>query len=311
MSDIASAKLKLPLPVLMHQLGLGERATRSALCPFHDDKRNSFSVWQQRDGAWFWKCHTGCGAGDEITFLESYRRIPRSDATKLFLKMAGVNGCTPNASRPNDNRARCAFNWPACVEAFSGTHLERLAQWRGLSGAFCSWLHQRALIGLYDGCIAFPIHDGDSVVAAHYRLKDGSWRVYPYGVTMRPLVLGNISSASVVHVFESQWDAFAVCDNLSLHEKEDVALIVTRGASNGSLISGLIPSTANVFAWKQNDELKNGKRAGDEWLKAITAHAGTNVQVVTTPEQFKDANEWTQKGGTILCPVDHRIGTSE
>ena len=63
---------------------------------------------------------------------------------------------------------------------------------------------------------------------------------------MRPLVLGDISSASVVHVFESQWDAFAVADKLALHEKEDVALIVTRGASNGALISGLIPS-ANSF----------------------------------------------------------------
>ncbi len=86
---------------------------------------------------------------------------------------------------------------------------------------------------------------------------------------MRPLVLGDISSASVVHVFESQWDAFAVADKLALHEKEDVALIVTRGASNGALISGLIPSTATVFAWKQNDELKNGKRAGDDNAGAV------------------------------------------
>jgi hypothetical protein len=120
----------------------------------------------------------------------------------------------------------------------------------------------------------FRCHDSGSVVAAHYRLKDGSWRVYPYGVTMRPLVLGDISSASVVHVFESQWDAFAVADKLALHEKEDVVLIVTRGASNGALISGLTPSTATVFAWKQSDEVKNGKRAGNEWLKAVTGGAG-------------------------------------
>src|SRR5437868_8019057 len=115
---------------------------------------------------------------------------------------------------------------------------------------------------------------------------------------MRPLVLGDISSASVVHVFESQWDAFAVADKLALHEKEDVALIVTRGASNGAFISGLILATATVFAWKQNDELKDGKRVGDGWLKKIAAHAGATVQVVTTPERFKDANEGTQNGAT-------------
>jgi putative DNA primase/helicase len=113
---------------------------------------------------------------------------------------------------------------------------------------------------------------------------------------MCPLVIGDIGNARVIHAFESQWDAFAVCDKLSLHEKEDVALIITRGASNGALISGLIPSTATVFAWKQNDELKNGKRAGDEWLKAVAAYARAPMQVVTVPPQFKDVNEWTLAG---------------
>jgi hypothetical protein len=213
----------------------------------------------------------------------------------------GSNGLLkqPQAAR-RTNHSNPLLNWNVCVAAFTEKHLERLADWRGLSGAFCSWLHQRALIGLYDGCIALPIHDSGAVVAAHYRLKDGSWCVHPKGVVpMRPLVIGDMHKATVVHVFESQWDAFAVCDKLSLHEKEDVALIVTRGASNSALISGLIPSTATVFAWKQNDELKNGKCAGDEWLKAVTAYAGGTVQVVTTPEQFKDVNEWTQAGATV------------
>ena len=122
MSDIASAKLKLPLPVLMNQLGLGERATRSALCPFHEDEHPSFSVWQQRDGSWSWKCHAGCGAGDEITFLELHRRISNSDATKLFLKMAGVNGYTPHRLTANDKRTPGAFDWRGCVEALSENH---------------------------------------------------------------------------------------------------------------------------------------------------------------------------------------------
>jgi DNA primase len=70
--DIAEAKRQLPLPALLHRLGLGEHAKKSALCPFHDDKHNSFSVWKNGVGLWFWKCHTGCGEGDEITFLEKH-----------------------------------------------------------------------------------------------------------------------------------------------------------------------------------------------------------------------------------------------
>src|SRR5713226_10485504 len=91
-ANIHEAKQKLPLPALMHRLGLGEHAKKSARCPFHEDKRNSFSVWRNGNG-WFFKCHAGCGEGDEITFLEKYRSVSNSDATKLFLEMAWSRHC--------------------------------------------------------------------------------------------------------------------------------------------------------------------------------------------------------------------------
>jgi DNA primase len=87
MSNIIEAKRRLPLPVLMNQLGLGDHARKSARCPFHEDHRNSFSVFQGERG-WFFKCHAGCGVGDEINLLEKHKNISRSQATKLYLKMA-------------------------------------------------------------------------------------------------------------------------------------------------------------------------------------------------------------------------------
>src|SRR4029453_8095720 len=177
--DIAEAKRRLPLPALLHRLGLGEHAKKSARCPFHDDQRNSFSVWRNGAGAWFVKCHAGCGEGDEITFLELHKRISNGEATKLFLEMAGVNGAAPLGSKP---RSTSTLDWRACVEAFTQGHLERLAKWRGCSIEFCHWLKENGLVGLYDGCIAFPVHDrAGNVIAAHYRLKDGSWRYAPQG----------------------------------------------------------------------------------------------------------------------------------
>ena len=50
-AEVAKAKAALPLPALMHQLGLGEHAKKSARCPFHDDKHNSFSVWRNEYGS--------------------------------------------------------------------------------------------------------------------------------------------------------------------------------------------------------------------------------------------------------------------
>jgi hypothetical protein len=109
MSDaIQEAKRRLPLPALMHRLGLGPHAKKSAHCTFHDDQRNSFSVYKNGSGEFRFKCFAGCGEGDEITFLEKHYGISNKEATKLFLEIAGVNGATPAprkvASAPISNR---------------------------------------------------------------------------------------------------------------------------------------------------------------------------------------------------------------
>jgi hypothetical protein len=47
-TKIDEAKRLLPLPQLLERLGLGAHAKKSALCPLHDDKHPSFSVFQAR-----------------------------------------------------------------------------------------------------------------------------------------------------------------------------------------------------------------------------------------------------------------------
>jgi len=294
--DILEAKRKLPLPALLHQLGFGQQAKKSARCPFHDDGHNSFSIWP-RNGVWFWKCHTGCGEGDEITFLEKHRGISRGEAIKVFLEMAAVNGVSSVLSQHLANRTnqQQPFDWQGCVEAFSDAHVEQLAKGRGYSLEFSCWLKEKKLVGLFNDCIAFPVHDrAANVVAAHYRLQDGSWRYYPSGAKVHPLVIGELVSGDPVHVFESQWDGFDFMDKSG----ERSGVVVTRGSENGKLIAGLIPAGATVYAWKQNDPLKKGRRAGDEWLKDVVAHAGTKVLWARTPEQFKDVNAWTLHGAS-------------
>src|ERR1700682_2554485 len=101
MSAIREAKRRLPLPELMNQLGLGDHAKKTAQCPFHTDGHMSFSVWE-KDGVWFFKCHAGCGKGDEINLIQLRRQISRSEATKVFLQMAGLNGAAVG-SRENRN----------------------------------------------------------------------------------------------------------------------------------------------------------------------------------------------------------------
>ena len=87
---------------------------------------------------------------------------------------------------------------------------------------------------------------------------------------MPPLVIGELVAGDPVHGFESYFDALSFMDVSG----EDSGIIVTRGAANGALVAGFIPPDATVYAWKQNDELKNGKRAGDEWLKNVAEKLG-------------------------------------
>jgi len=90
-AKIDEAKSRLPLPNLMRKLGYDEKHIRkSALCPFHDDHKPSFSVFKGNDGFWHYKCFV-CDAqgGDEIAFLVKHFGISRREAIKRYLEMAG------------------------------------------------------------------------------------------------------------------------------------------------------------------------------------------------------------------------------
>ena len=87
--SIEEAKELLPLPELMQLLGFGHACARSALCPFHEDHHPSFSVFQH-EGSWFWKCHAGCGAGDEIKFMALAENLDYPSATNRFLELAAL-----------------------------------------------------------------------------------------------------------------------------------------------------------------------------------------------------------------------------
>jgi hypothetical protein len=225
----------------------------------------------------------GCGQGDEITFFEKLKTISNSEAIKLFKEIAGVGAppSKPASASPPD--------WRACVNAFTDIHLERLADWRGFSGELCSWLKQKEIVGLYEGCIASPVHDGArNVVAIQYRLSDGSWRYYPPGVKVRPLVVGELAADGFLHVFESQWDAFAFMDT----SRERSGIIISRGASNGALVGGLLPERSTVYLWTQNDA------AGDKWQRDISANTKAIVKCAKIPAPHKDLNDWTRAGAT-------------
>src|SRR5262245_34470667 len=95
------------------------------------------------------------------------------------------NGAT--ASKPTS-----PLNWQACVSALKPEDLVRLGNERWYSRRFCSWLHEKKLVGLHNGCFAFPVHDeAGNIVAVHYETSEG-WRHHPQDTKARPLAIGEL-----------------------------------------------------------------------------------------------------------------------
>ena len=90
MTVLQAAKLAMPLPDLMADLGLGEHAKKSARCPFHDDRHNSFSVFQNETGDWVWNCFTKCGGGDVVAFIARFEGIGYGEACRRLIRLTGV-----------------------------------------------------------------------------------------------------------------------------------------------------------------------------------------------------------------------------
>jgi hypothetical protein len=187
------------------------------------------------------------------------------------------------------NASKLPFDWQKCVGAFTEKDSEQLAKERGYSIETCSWLKQNGLIGLYNGHIAFPVHDeAGAVVGAHYQPRRGGDWFYTPGIKVRPLLLGKLIAGDPVHCFESYWDAFDLMDKSG----EGSGIIITRGASNGALVSSLVPETSTVYVWTQNDP------AGQKWQRDICANTKAPVKCAQIPAPHKDLNDWTRAGAT-------------
>jgi hypothetical protein len=156
------------------------------------------------------------------------------------------------------------------------------------SRAFCSWLHEKKLLGLHNGYFAFPVHDAaGNVAAVQYETSTG-WQYYPQGAKVRPLVIGEFLPGDTVHVFESQCDALAFMDKSGEYD----GVIITRGANNGALPAAAISKDGKVYLWPRNGA------PGEKWQKDICANTKVLVKRARIPEPHKDLNEWTKAGAT-------------
>jgi 5S rRNA maturation endonuclease (ribonuclease M5) len=223
---LEEAKARLSLRQLMTKLGLAAHAKRSAKCPFHEDRNNSFSVFQNSSGEWVWNCFAGCGGGDAASFLARFEGISNSDACRKLIGLAGGRvataqclhmpkiakalrrGCRPiDIYDPSDQDIRVVQRM---VETLvSDTPLcERIARGRGWKRETIRQLALETYLGWHDGKLAFIYdtgvklrwrHDGERVIRWAFGkpwLWRGAW----------------IKSAQTIYLCEGETDAITLID---------------------------------------------------------------------------------------------------
>ncbi|MBV9107357.1 MAG: AAA family ATPase, partial [Verrucomicrobia bacterium] len=200
----------------------------------------------------------------------------------------------------------------ACINAMaaSTSQLREIAEWRGYSREFCAWLVANKLLGLFKGKIAFPVYQNGIVVCPHW-LQDRPNKVWKFftGMPASPLLLGDLETATDVHLHESTWDGLAFHERTEAYKCKEVCTIITRGADHTAKLRGLIPAGKRIYAWPQNDQPneKSGKIPSETWLNGVRAVLGVLFFHVQTPKEFADLNDWTRSGATknqLLDAID-------
>ena len=248
MTALEAAKASISLPDLMAQLGLGEHAKKSARCPFHEDRNNSFSVFKTETGDWAWNCFAGCGGGDAVAFLARAANISNGDACRRLIELTdarstGLRAFGPVLPKPSQPSPpvplpvmpdSVADSWTEGVDYVLAHPISavRLAGFRGWPVPFAQYLIDCAAISMplryNERGIAFQViaPEGERgsmttrPVGYHIRLKGksgekASWQFLPcekehgHGIPPLPFILGDFETASLLVILEGQWDALS------------------------------------------------------------------------------------------------------
>lgn len=158
--DIPAMKERLPLPALLELLGLGALAKESPFCPFHENTDTpAFSVFQTVKG-WRWKCHSQCGSGDEINFIEHLEMCSRYEAMAKYDQLSGTyraSRCVLTESRKTSRAITPCANLicPADLHKGSRAELDAVAQLRKVDFWAVATMQQNGVL-LFGTVCGFP-----------------------------------------------------------------------------------------------------------------------------------------------------------
>lgn len=265
---ILEARGRLPLPGVMALLGHGDRAKRSARCPFHEDRNPSFSVLQRPDGRWRFRCF-GCGAsGDEISFLELARGLSNREAIREFIRLAGVE---PVSSSRGGQDSK---SWPA-MRTGTPKEIVALATLRNVSPDGLRLASDRGLLrfGRHHGRPVWLVVDPAGPVAQARRLNGQPWGNGAKALTLPgsraawPVGASGMTDYPVVLFVEGGADLLAAHHFLVAEDRATDACVVGMLGASLSIASEAIP----LFTGKRVRFFPHADQAGRQSVERWAA----------------------------------------
>lgn len=196
---IEEAKTRVRIQDLWAHFHLPGTPSKSCRCPFHEDRKNSFSI--SSDGL-LWNCFAGCGGGDAIDFLARVCQLDRKAACRTFLGLAGGVPISPARFTPTNATSPTPRAKPSLPDLDIGTaeELEALAKLRGIGLEGLQWASERGVLrfATLRGFRAWIVTDNSRLNAQARRMDgrvwehlegspkswtlSGSWAAWPLGI---------------------------------------------------------------------------------------------------------------------------------
>lgn len=167
-----------PAPIISKRTKLTRQNSEwIGLCPFHEEKTGSFTVYKLDDGTWGYKCF-GCGAnGNVFQFVQKHDKIPFGAAVERVLSEAGVDGWQDGTEQVDTSMPEREHRENATFPIADYQQAEQALQ---KSRAGQKWLTDRGITAgtAHKFHIGF-IQDGTAFCGTHHPWASLGWIAFP------------------------------------------------------------------------------------------------------------------------------------
>ena len=312
--DLDALKPRLPIPEAWQRLGLPGQPAASCRSPFREDRKPSFSIYN--DGL-RWKDQATGDGGDVIDFIAHACHLDKAEAIRRFLSMLDLS-IPHHTTFPKPSNRHTEASGPFLPALHRGTvaEIEAVAAMRGLRPDAISLAQSLGTLGFgkVSGQACWVLTDRERRIAearrvdgrlfpAQYGLIErkahtlrGSCKAWPVGVA----VLHELPAFRALMLVEGGPDYLAALHFLCAAEVWDVLPVAMLGRSTGSRIDPAaleLMKGRRVRIYPHADADGGGATGARRWAAQLQAqgctvdHFPLGALVLPNGSQINDLND--------------------